>query len=118
MKAGSVRMSADGKAVLRLVWLGVTLATAAALVASFVLPQSVIASAIPECDSKRRYGRECVLCGTTTGFFAVAHGDFASAAAANPLAIPLFTAFSLNAVVAAAYVINRGRKRFAGVSEN
>jgi hypothetical protein len=101
--------SAEFKAAMRLVWLALTLVTASTIAAPFVLSDRTISSLAPPCESKRLDGRECILCGTTTGFIAIAHGDWGAAAESNRLAIPLFAAFSANAVAAGAYFLWRSR---------
>src|SRR3974377_2589056 len=83
----------DFRAALRLVWVAGALGTACASAACFVLPEETIARIVPQCESKRLYGRECVLCGTTTGFIAIARGDLRGAADGNRLALALFAAF-------------------------
>ncbi|MBS1875323.1 MAG: DUF2752 domain-containing protein [Acidobacteria bacterium] len=94
-------------------WLAVTAVTASAAAAPFLLPDAAIARIAPRCESMRLYGRPCFLCGSTTGFLAIGRGDFASARSANRLAIPLFAAFSGNAVAALAYLSGKARRRSA-----
>lgn len=100
-------MTADFKAALRLVWLAVALVTGAAAAAPFVVPEPILARAVPVCESKRLYGRECWMCGTTRGFISMGRGDWGGAAQSNRIAIPLFIVFSANAGAAIAYLIQR-----------
>ena len=83
--------------------MAVTLATALTVVIPFVLSGETIARLAPPCESKRLYGKECILCGTTTAFIAISHGDWETATQSNRLAIPLFTLFCANGVAAIAY---------------
>jgi hypothetical protein len=102
-------MSQDFKTAVRIVWLAVTLITAVAALAPFVLSEAIIAGISPVCESKRRYGTECWMCGTTTAFIAISQGDWSAAVRSNRTAVPLFTLFLLNATVAAVYVARRAR---------
>jgi hypothetical protein len=104
-------LAGEVKAALRLVWFVVTLATFSTVVAAFVLPEAWLVRLVPVCESKRLYGRPCVLCGTTTGFRAIARGDPGAAMSANRLALPLFAIFSANAIAAVSYILARGRRR-------
>jgi hypothetical protein len=104
-------LAGEVKAALRLVWFVVTLVTFSTLIAAFGLPDAWLARITPLCESKRLYGRPCVLCGTTTGFRAIARGDPRAAMSANGLALPLFATFSANAIVAVSYILSRGRRR-------
>ena len=83
----------------------------AVLVAPFVLSESTIARLTPQCESKRLYGHPCALCGTTTGFIAIAHGEWSAAARSNSLAIPLFAAFSLNTAAGVTYFLRKDLRR-------
>ena len=103
-------MKSQLQSALRIVLLAVTLATAAAAAAPFLLTEPLISRVAPVCESKRRYGRECFLCGATTGFIAIGRGDWASARGSNRLAGPLFIAFSANAVIALAYLTQKSRR--------
>jgi hypothetical protein len=99
------------RAALILVWMALTLVTAAAAAAPFLLPASWIERVTSACESKRRYGRPCFLCGATTAFIGIGRGDWRSARQANPLAPWLFVAFSANAGAAAAYLAVKARTR-------
>ncbi len=94
------------RAALLLVWFAISLVTAAAIIAPLMLPEPAIAAVTPVCESKRRYGRECVLCGTTTAFIAISRGDWRTAVESNRGALPLYICFAINAA-AAAYVVSR-----------
>jgi hypothetical protein len=104
-----VYSSGEFKAVIRLVWVVVTLATLGAAAVPFLLSAETISRLVPMCESKRRYGRECFLCGTTTGFIAISQGDWDTAARSNRLAIPLFGLFLANAGIAMVYFGLRAR---------
>ncbi len=104
-------MSPDFRAALRLVWLGITVATLVGLAAPFALRNPAIASAIPPCESKRLYGRECFLCGATTSFIAMGHGNWREAARSNRWAIPIYLGFALNS---AAFMVVLYRKSHPG----
>jgi hypothetical protein len=110
MAGVETRMKSELQSALRIVWLAVTLVTASSAAAPFLLPEPLITSLAPVCESKRRYGRECFLCGSTTAFIAIGRGDWASAQHSSRLAGPLFIAFSANAVIAFAYLTQERRK--------
>jgi hypothetical protein len=111
MGTHSFYSTGEFKAAILLVWMVLTLVGTAVIITPFVLNESAIARLTPVCESKRLYGRECVLCGTTTGFIAIAHGELGAAARSNGLAIPLFAAFSLNTAAAVAYFLMKGLRR-------
>jgi len=92
---------------LLLVWFGISLPTAAAVIAPVALPETAIAALAPVCASKRLSGRECVFCGMTRAFVAIARGDFKSAAASNRAALPLFASFAANALAAGCVAFRR-----------
>jgi hypothetical protein len=98
-------------AALLLVWLVISLVTAAAIVAPFMLPERMIAALTPVCESKRLYGRECFLCGTTTAFIAISRGEWRRAAELNRGAIPLYAFFAVNAIAAACVLSRRAVRR-------
>jgi hypothetical protein len=89
----------------------ISLAAAAAVVAPVVLPDRTIAALTPVCESKRLYGRECFLCGTTTAFLAISRGDWRSALQSNRGALPLYACFAINAAAAASVVSRRNVRR-------
>jgi Protein of unknown function (DUF2752) len=93
-------VSRDLKLAFAGVWAVVTAVTASTVIAPLVLPASTIEAITPVCVSKRLYHRECFLCGTTTAFIAIAHGDWSGARRANRGAIPLYFAFVVNAAAA------------------
>jgi hypothetical protein len=103
--------SGEFRAAILLVWMALTLAGAAVVIAPFALSESTIARLAPQCESKRLYGRACFFCGTTTGFIDIAHGEFAAAARSNHLAIPLFAAFSLNTAAGVSYLVRNSLRR-------
>jgi hypothetical protein len=93
-----LRISTELKRALLFVWFAATVPTAASVAAPLVLTEPAIASITPVCESKRLYGRECVLCGATRAFIAISHGDWRRAHELNRGAIPLYFAFTANAL--------------------
>src|SRR3990170_4120038 len=75
------------------VWLIVSVALAAAIVAPFVAPAEVLYGVFPECEAKRR-GSACSLCGMTTAFVQISNGDLAGAQSSNSGSIALWSASS------------------------
>jgi hypothetical protein len=90
-------MWSDIKKAVLIVWVTVSVTLAAAALAPLVASPQAIVRLAPRCEAKSRYGRECFLCGATTGFLAIAHGDFAGAQAANRASVPMYFAFLSNA---------------------
>jgi hypothetical protein len=101
----------DLRAVLRLVWLFLTLAGASAIAVSLLVPEPVFARVVPVCPSKRIAGRPCILCGSTTAFLAIGRGDWKAAARSNRLAIAIWWIFALNTLVAGWYWLRLIRTR-------
>ncbi|MFN3324150.1 MAG: DUF2752 domain-containing protein [Bryobacteraceae bacterium] len=71
-----------------------------ALVLPFVVPPDALAGVLPVCEAKKQQ-RECILCGMTTGFYAIGRGEFESATAANAASLPLFSAMAVNEIAVA-----------------
>ncbi len=90
-------MWSDVKKAVLIVWVTVSVALGVAAAAPLVFPHTAIARLAPRCEAKSRYGRECFLCGTTTGFLSIARGDFAAAQTANRASVPMFFGFLSNA---------------------
>lgn len=67
----------------------------AALVASCILTQEWLDAAPVLCATKRLFGLPCPGCGMTHAWVATAHGDFATAFAANAFGPPLFAVAAL-----------------------
>jgi hypothetical protein len=106
-------MSHDVKAAFLYAWLVVSLVAGAAVAAPFVGSPERLHSLFPACEARVKRHVQCPLCGMTTAFISVAHGRWREARAANPGAIPLFFAFSVNLAVALLYwlsVVGRSRR--------
>lgn len=84
------------KAALRIVWLALSLVALSTLLAPWVFTPEQIAAAIPRCEWKARYGKECMLCGMTTAFIAIEQGRFGEAERDNRGSLPLYAGFVLN----------------------
>jgi hypothetical protein len=89
-------MAGDLKAALRIVWIAIGSVVLATLLAPWILTPAQIAAVTPKCEWKARYGTECILCGMTTAFIAIAHGRFSEAERSNRGSIPLYAGFVLN----------------------
>ena len=85
---------------LLIAWLIVSAAIVPILAAPFVLPPRTIFSLAPRCEWKARYGRECVLCGMTTGFILISEGRLNDATGRNRASIPLYAALVWNECLA------------------
>lgn len=97
---------ADLRKAVKVVWLILSVVGMLAVVAPVVLPEQAVLGLFPVCSAKAR-GSSCVLCGMTTAFVRLAHGDWRGAVDANPGAPALYVTFALNFLAAAAYSLTR-----------
>jgi hypothetical protein len=81
-------------------WMVISAAVFAVLLAPMILPGATIRRLAPRCEWKVRYGRECPMCGMTTGFMLICRGKFKEARAANRASISLFSILVANEVCA------------------
>jgi hypothetical protein len=91
-------------------WLVVSAALFAVLAAPFLLPPQTIFSLAPKCEWKTRCGRECAMCGMTTGFILISRGRFNDALGRNRGSIPLYAAVVWNECTAFWYAIGGLRR--------
>ena len=96
---------------LLIAWLIVSAAIVPVLAAPFVVPPGTILSLAPRCASKTRYGRECVLCGMTTGFILISEGRWNDAVGRNRASILLYAALFWNECMAFWYAWGGMRPR-------
>jgi len=92
-------------------WLIVSAVIVPVLAAPFLLPPKTVLSLAPKCQWKARYGRECVLCGMTTGFILISQGRLNDALRRNRASIPLYAALAWNEFVAVWYALGQLRPR-------
>ena len=79
-----------------LIWFIVSAGIFIMLVLPFVVPQHQLGQFIPECTWQVEFQKPCALCGMTTAFYAISHGDFTEAYRLNPLSLYIYAAFVLN----------------------
>ena len=77
----------------RVAWLVFSAGALGLLIAPWVITPAEVALAIPPCEWKARYHRECPLCGMTTAFFEIREGSFRAAMQSNRGSVPLYLAF-------------------------
>ena len=102
---------------LLIAWLIVSAAIVPVLAAPFVLPPGTILSLAPRCESKARYGRECVLCGMTTSFILISGGRLNDAVGRNRASVPLWAALFWNECMAFWYAWGGMRPRLHRTEE-
>jgi hypothetical protein len=100
-------MWSDLKKALLIVWIAVSCTLGAAAVVPLVVSRPAIVRFAPRCEAKWRLGRECFLCGMTTAFLEIAHGDFAAAEMANRASVPAYFGFLSNAAAFAFVFLRR-----------
>ena len=88
-----------------IVWIVLTVASAAAAAAPFVLDAEIIHRLTPPCERRATTGQPCSFCGMTTAFLDIGHGDLDGARNANAGALPLFSVFCLNTAVLAGWLV-------------
>lgn len=96
------------KQALRIVWLVVSLLILFALIAPFAFGRDRVASIVPVCEWKSKYGRQCAFCGMTTSFLDISDGRLGDATHANRAGIPLYLLFVSNEVGWAAFARRKG----------
>jgi len=57
----------------------------------------------PRCASQAKYGRPCLACGLTRGFWLISHGRFEQGAELNPASPAVYAVFVGNGVIALLY---------------
>jgi hypothetical protein len=103
-------LPADWRKAFNWSWTAVSLLLLAVVVAPFLLSPAWLQAALPLCEWKARYQRECPACGLTTAFFAIARGDWDVARQANAGAVPLFSLFLSNFILWLVYRISQFRR--------
>jgi hypothetical protein len=98
---------AEIRTALILAWLALSVVAGGVLLAPFVLPPAALGALVPECQWKAKYHRECIFCGMTRSFVAIAHGDFRAAARHNQGSLPLFLALAANQCLALGFALRR-----------
>ena|SRR5271154_3696221 len=96
------------KQSLGIVWLVVSLLILGTLAAPFALGRERLASLLPACEWKSKYGRACAFCGMTTSFLDISEGRFGEAACANHAGIPLYALFVSNEFGLLAFARRKG----------
>jgi hypothetical protein len=91
-------------------WLIVSVPLLASVVLPVVAPAETVAAMAPKCVRRAQLGRDCPGCGLTTAFVRIGEADWDGAAHANAAGMPLFGAFVLNSIVAAAWCVRRLRR--------
>jgi hypothetical protein len=94
------QFSKDASESLRIVWAAVSLAVLAILLSPFLLGRERVATLVPVCERKARYGLECPFCGMTTSFLNISEARFSDASRANRAGIPLYLGFVSNEICA------------------
>jgi hypothetical protein len=87
------------------VWLAVSAACLATVLAPFALSQSSLAAVVPRCERQVREGRPCVACGLTRSYYAMSRGEWGAAAEHNRAGPALYVAFWANSVGAVAFAL-------------
>ena len=100
-------MWSDVKKALLIVWVTVSCTLGGAAIVPLVVSHPAMVRLAPRCEAKSRYGRECFLCGMTTAFLEIAHGEFAAAEAANRASVPAYFGFLSNAAAIAFVLLRR-----------
>ncbi|MEO0248149.1 MAG: DUF2752 domain-containing protein [candidate division WOR-3 bacterium] len=93
-----------------IVWLILSIGMLFVLVAPFALSADTIAALVPTCEWKVKYGRECSLCGMTTSFIQISHGNFKQSLLSNRASIPLYVVFVINELFGLPFLFNRLRR--------
>jgi len=81
-------------------WMVISVIVLGVLLAPIILPGATIRRLEPRCEWKIRYGKECPMCGMTTGFILICRGKFKEACAANRASLPLFLILVTNEICA------------------
>jgi hypothetical protein len=82
------------------VWIILSCVLGALAIAPYVFSQDTLHHIVPECSAKANGGTGCVLCGMTSAYIKIAHGEWRTAMELNHGAIPLY-AVSLGSLISA-----------------
>ena len=91
-----------------IVWLIIAAVCGAAVSAPLVIDSTKLQRVMPVCEARAK-NISCPACGITTGFIAIAGGEWDEAQEANRAAIPLFAGFVANFAAAMMYSIRKLR---------
>jgi hypothetical protein len=80
------------------VWVILSCVLGALAIAPYILSQETLRHIVPECSAKANGGAGCVLCGMTSAYIKIAHGEWRAAMELNHGAIPLY-AVSLGSLI-------------------
>ena len=76
-----------------------------------MVPADLLLSAVPTCQSKLLHGAPCCLCGMTTAFILISHGQFGAALGANRFSLCLYSLFVVNELAVLVFLARRMRAR-------
>jgi len=93
---------------LGIVWLVLSVAMLAALLAPFALGRERLSHLVPVCERKAASGRECAFCGMTTSFLDIREARFQDACRANRAGLPLYLIFLSNQLVVLGIAVRKG----------
>jgi len=79
----------------------------AVLATPFLVDDNKIKNAVPRCEWKVKYNKECPFCGMTTGFLLISKGRFSEASESNRLSLFLYSIFVINEIVILAVILGK-----------
>ncbi|HOV31997.1 MAG TPA: DUF2752 domain-containing protein [Candidatus Hydrogenedens sp.] len=92
------------------VWLIVSVVTLFAIVAPIFFSADLIKTFVPKCEWKAKYNKECPLCGMTSSFIYISHGEFTRAYLNNRYSIYTYTIFMINEIVVGLMIVRNIKK--------
>jgi hypothetical protein len=90
------------------VWIILSCVLGALAISPYIFSQDILRHIVPECSAKANGGVGCVLCGMTSAYIKIAHGEWRAAMELNHGAIPLY-AVSLGSFISAIIFLRNRR---------
>jgi len=81
-----------------IVWIILSSIIFLTLATPFLVSSTTINSFVPVCEWKLKYNKKCPLCGMTTSFINISHGNFLKASMSNRFGPYLYLSFVVNEI--------------------
>ena len=95
-----------------LVWSILSMIIFFILIAPLFLSQDSILKLAPDCVSRTKYNKGCLLCGMSRAFIAISKGNLGVAYSANKAALPTYLTFALNEIFFLGFIFSTCIKKF------
>lgn len=95
------------KKAIWIVWVIYSIFISIVILALFIFNGQFLIALSPHCESIRRFGVECSICGMTRAFIEISNGDMIQAIRLNKGSIGLFVVFLINTLIFIILIIRK-----------